>query len=423
MSSKKKNVTSSRAESEDTAVFIESPSNIPSINHEHEEALFEKELANEMDREIEQERNGQDIDIDADTVVEEAAQDWKPDVTAEETDDQLDKLSKAMADEESRNASELETLVNPEKPLTPQEAALELKRQIEEDIALQAEDYANAQKQEEQLAAQMPLLSADDPNEVDAVVENFLFLADKPISPKRFKELLGESHDEALLTESLARLTERYQSVHHGMELAQLAGGYAFRTKPSLAIWVRKLAKVQTSRLSRGAMESLAIIAYRQPVMKEDIDKIRGVDSSHFIRTLLERKLVEVQGRSELPGRPMLYVTTNEFLEVFGLAEISAMPSLREIESMVPQSETRNPDEEDPKVLQIRKLVDQMKTDSSKIHYDPKADEVILAEIRERVGAISTTTPYLEEQKALEKEALAPQPTLPPTPDQGTLLS
>src|SRR5476651_1049559 len=101
-------------------------------------------------------------------------------------------------------------------------------------------------------------------------------------------------------------------------------------------------------------MESLAIIAYRQPVMKEDIDKIRGVDSSYFIRGLLDKKLIEITGRSELPGRPMLYGTTKEFLEIFGLKDINQMPPLRELESMVPGSQSSNPDDEDPRVKEMR---------------------------------------------------------------------
>jgi segregation and condensation protein B len=155
-------------------------------------------------------------------------------------------------------------------------------------------------------------------------------------------------------------------------------------------------------------METLAIVAYRQPVMKEEIDKIRGVDSSYFIRGLMDRKLIAITGRSELVGRPMLYSTTETFLELFGLKDLAAMPPLRELESMVPTSQSDRPDGEDadPRVREMRKLVSQMKSDTStSLIYDPREDEKLLAEIRERVQAIPTSTAYLDEQKALEKQA------------------
>ena len=170
-------------------------------------------------------------------------------------------------------------------------------------------------------------------------------------------------------------------------------------------------------------METLAIIAYKQPLMKEEVDKIRGVDSAYFVRTLLNRKLIKISGRSELPGRPILYTTTPDFLEIFGLKDLSSLPSLRELEQMIPHSQTKNPDEEDPKIKEMRRMVNQMKTDrESELHYNPREDEKILKEMREKVAAIPTSTPYLDELKAAEllaqQAALAPVPT----PDRGDLL-
>jgi segregation and condensation protein B len=168
-------------------------------------------------------------------------------------------------------------------------------------------------------------------------------------------------------------------------------------------------------------METLAIIAYQQPVMKEEIDKIRGVDSSYFVRGLLDRKLIKISGRSELPGRPMLYGTTPEFLEVFGLKDLSSLPSLRELEQMIPQSQSGNPEDEDPKTREMRRLVSEMKADhSSALHYNPKEDEKILKEIRDQVNLIPTSTPYLDELKAAETLALQqqnPPPALQINPD------
>jgi segregation and condensation protein B len=152
-------------------------------------------------------------------------------------------------------------------------------------------------------------------------------------------------------------------------------------------------------------MESLAIVAYKQPVLKDDIDKIRGVDSSHFIRGLLDKKLIKIAGRSELPGRPMLYATSTEFLEVFGLKSLEALPPLKELESMVPGSQSGNPDDGDPRVKKMRELVASMNADHSvNLLYDPKEDEKFLTDIRERVKSIEIVTPTLQAQ-ADEAEA------------------
>jgi segregation and condensation protein B len=150
-------------------------------------------------------------------------------------------------------------------------------------------------------------------------------------------------------------------------------------------------------------MECLTIIAYKQPVLKEEIDKIRGVDSSYFIRGLLDRGLIEMSGRSDLPGRPILYSTTPKFLELFGINSVKDLPPLHEIENMVPHSEVG--DEEDPRIKEMRKLVQDMKSDKTRIDYDPREDERILKEMKERISAISVSTPSLDEQKALEKQA------------------
>src|SRR5262249_22752013 len=136
----------------------------------------------------------------------------------------------------------------------------------------------------------------------------------------------------AIFNQAIERIQESYAQTQHGFELVEVGGGFQFRTKAGKSHLAKKLTKIQTQRLSSGAMETLALVAYKQPAMKEDIDKVRGVDSSYFIRGLLDRRLIQISGRSELPGRPMLYTTTQEFLELFGLKDLSAMPPLHEIE-------------------------------------------------------------------------------------------
>lgn len=304
-----------------------------------------------------------------------------------------------------------------EKVEAAQRSAELLAAQIAEDQALQAElakeaiELEEAQKTDPAILAALPQIREDgslDLNELQSCIEAVLFMLDKPATLDRIRGIIGEGFELDLYQQAMSALMDRYQATAHGFELAQVAGGYQFRTKPVRAALAKKLSKVQTQRLSSGAMETLAIVAYRQPVLKDDIDKIRGVDSSYFVRHLLDRRMIQISGRSEMVGRPLVYTTTDEFLSLFGLKDLASMPSLREIEQMIPASQSSNPEDEDPRVKEMRRLVGQMKSDTStSLVYDPGEDEKILQDIREKVASIPTSTPYLDEQKELEKQALA----------------
>jgi len=350
----------------------------------------------------------------------------------EETDLQLERLAEAMKTEEA----ELEVHAQENAAHHEAEAAQLLANQIAEDEALaqqlaleaeQAELEALEQIDPELLAA---LPQADengnlDVQEMESCIEALLFMLDKPVSAQRLQELLTASEESekppfALIQEALTSLRSRFNKPWHGMELVEVGGGFQLRTKPGRAALAKKLAKVSTQRLSSGAMETLAIVAYRQPVLKEEIDKVRGVDSSHFVRGLLDKKLIEIAGRSELPGRPMLYGTTKDFLELFGLKSLSALPPLQEIEQMVPASQSTK--EEDPRVVKMRELVNQMTSDPTRLDYNPREDEKILQDIKQRVSAIATSTPYLEEQKAIEKAVALAKAEGREIPDDLTLL-
>jgi segregation and condensation protein B len=261
-----------------------------------------------------------------------------------------------------------------------------------------------------ELKAALPQIDADGNyplEDLQSCIEALLFYSDRPVSLKKLKEMLEMTEaEDAPILEALEGLKAQFAAPLHGFEIAEIAGGYQLRTKLSKAPLLRKLAKIQVQRLSRGAMETLTIVSYQQPCTKDEIDKVRGVDSSHFIRTLLDRKLIEVSGRSEAAGRPMIYSTTDIFLEVFGLMNLQGLPPLREIEAMVPQMAAAEEGAEDPRVIQMRKMVHQMKEDSNHLDYNAKEDDQILQEIRERVKAIDISTPYLERQKQLAAEGI-----------------
>lgn len=183
-----------------------------------------------------------------------------------------------------------------------------------------------------------------DLEEIKAILESLIFTAEKPLplseAVRIVQEVKAEEVDPSLrdlVSQGMQQLMEDYSSLHplRGLELAEVAGGFQFRTIPAHAPYVSKLFEERPRGLSRAAMETLAIIAYRQPVTRPEIEEVRGVDSSGVLKLLLERQLIRVRGRRDEPGRPLLYGTTPEFLEFFGLKDLGELPSLEEFQSLM----------------------------------------------------------------------------------------
>ncbi len=163
------------------------------------------------------------------------------------------------------------------------------------------------------------------------IVESLLFVTDDPLSVDKIRNALGIA-EAAPVREALRELAAEYEVRGGGFYLNQVAGGYQLRTRPEYREWIKRLVQPRAHRLSRAALETLAIVAYKQPIIRSDIEHIRGVDSGGILRTLLERKLIRVMGRREIPGRPLIYGTTKLFLEVFGLKSLQDLPTPKEIE-------------------------------------------------------------------------------------------
>jgi segregation and condensation protein B len=166
-----------------------------------------------------------------------------------------------------------------------------------------------------------------------AIIESLLFVADTPLSVDKIKAVL-ELSDRKDIREALAALREEYESGKRGFFLAEVAGGFQVRTRPEYGQWIRRLIETKPPRLSKAAMETLAIVAYKQPVLRSDIEHLRGVDSGGTLKTLLERKLVRIMGRKDLPGRPMVYGTTKQFLELFDLKDLGQLPTLQDLKDL-----------------------------------------------------------------------------------------
>jgi segregation and condensation protein B len=165
------------------------------------------------------------------------------------------------------------------------------------------------------------------------IIESLLFVAEEPLSVQQLKAIL-ETDDADAIRSALQELADEYDRRGGGFEIKQVAGGFQFRTRSEYSEWVKKLLKPSPAKLSRAALETLAIIAYKQPIIRADVEHIRGVDCGGVLRMLLEKKLVRVLGRKDIPGRPMIYGTTRQFLEVFNLKDLRDLPSPKEIESL-----------------------------------------------------------------------------------------
>ncbi len=172
------------------------------------------------------------------------------------------------------------------------------------------------------------------PETLCGAIETIIFMSDRPISIQKIKAQIDTELPLRVIHESLSRLQAGYEDKHHGIRLVEVADGYQFRTKATYSKFVQNLFKINSLVLTPTALEVLAIIAYKQPVSKTEIEKIRGVDSSHIIRALMDKRLVKITGRSEELGRSSLFGTTEEFLEVFNLADISGLPPEFELEEM-----------------------------------------------------------------------------------------
>lgn len=168
---------------------------------------------------------------------------------------------------------------------------------------------------------------------IKSVVESVLFLADAPVSLDRLCGII-EEYDRQEIRQALELLREEYALPERGIYLAEVAGGYQFRTNPENAGFIRRLARTRAFKFSQSALETLAIIAYRQPITRPELEYFRGVDSGGVIKTLLEKKLIKILGKKDVPGKPMIYGTTREFLETFNLRDLSSLPTLKEIQQL-----------------------------------------------------------------------------------------
>jgi segregation and condensation protein B len=170
--------------------------------------------------------------------------------------------------------------------------------------------------------------------QLKSVVEALIFAAEEPLSAKSISSFIDELNGTAV-DEIVEMLNRDYENSHRAFRIIRIAGGFQMSTRPEFASWIKKMYAGRTSsRLSQAAMETLSIIAFKQPISKSEIAAIRGVNSDWTVKTLLEKGLIAIRGRGEGVGKPLIYATTDAFLQYFGINDINDLPKPREIEEL-----------------------------------------------------------------------------------------
>ena len=171
--------------------------------------------------------------------------------------------------------------------------------------------------------------------ELKPILEALLFVSEKPLLIEQVREVLGPEAEPAVLRRCFQELAQDYERSRRGLRVVEVAEGFQIVTDPALASYVGKLnRRIRTVRLTKPSLETLAIVAYRQPATRVEIEQIRGVDVGGVLETLLKLSMVRITGRKEVVGRPLLYGTTREFMEHFGLKDLGDLPSLEELQGV-----------------------------------------------------------------------------------------
>lgn len=228
--------------------------------------------------------------------------------------------------------------------------------------------------------------------QIRSVVESVLFATDKPISIAVIKQAFKGTQVRAKdIREALTSLQTEYNDSARGFTLDEIAGGFQLRTKPDNMKYLRQSVKARPFKVSGPALETLSIVAYKQPVTKAQIDEIRGVESGHLLRALMEKNLLTFGERSELPGKPMYYETTRKFLEIFGLRNLQELPSLHEIDQLIPEGIGEVEDKET--------LSDLTEGLSQEVGSTYSEGEDELLKITDELSQISTSSEFFEKEK------------------------
>jgi segregation and condensation protein B len=326
-------------------------------------------------------------------------------IIATETESNLEiPVIHELVDESTDVVSEVDIFLSPEEDsegFLP-EASEEVLASSEVEVDLSDAEQADLEGTE--LAgfesAQIDEVDFIEDERLESIVESILFASDRPVSLASIKEVFkGTNVKKDKLRRVLDQLSVTYASGHRGVQLIEVTGGYQLRTKLDNLEFLKRSVKTRPFKLSGPALEVLSIVAYKQPVVKNEIDQIRGVESGHLLRALMEKGLCAFEGKAEtLPGKPMQYGTTRRFLEIFGLRNLKELPSLSQIDELLPEGISTD-DEQKPTLASV---TDAMSEQVKDVSYSQGEDE--LGKIENELSEISTSSDFFEQEKVREKK-------------------
>ncbi len=240
---------------------------------------------------------------------------------------------------------------------------------------------------------------------IPAIIEALILAAEAPLALEKICAVL-DGLDKSEVKDAVDRLIADSDERASGICIQEVAGGYQFRTRPALAAWVKKLKGAKPASLSPAALETLAIVAYRQPIVKAEIESIRGVDVSAPLKGLLEKKLIRIVGRKDVPGKPIIYGTTKKFLEVFNLNELTDLPTMRELKEITEHQEVYEQETIDfePTLQNIQAVEDAEQM--ADVTETPEMQDVL--EIPDTLE-MSDTQEHRETEETKETESPAPE--------------
>lgn len=365
--------------------------------HEAEavEAIAEIEESHRISSELKNENDSLDmIDIkDLDTLeifTEESA------FLTNEDKSEIESLFEPKAESESSMASEENSEEAQDEELAV-DAAEEADSEL--DIATDNEDIEGSELEDFDSVNIEELEFVED-ERAESIIESILFATDKPVSVNAIKLVFkGTNVKGDKIRRILDKLAVDYASGNRGVHLEEVPGGYQLRTKIDNMNFLKRTLKVRPFKLSGPALEVLAIVAYKQPLVKHEIDEIRGVESGHLLRALMEKGIVTFAGKSDLPGKPMQYVTTKKFLEIFGLRNLKELPTLSQIDELLPEGIH---EDDDIKNTKLSSITDSMSESVAEGSYSQGEDE--LMKLTEQLDEITTSSDFFEQEKLRQKE-------------------
>lgn len=248
-------------------------------------------------------------------------------------------------------------------------------------------------------SAQIEDLEFIEDERIESIIESILFASDRPVSLASIQMVFkGTTVKKDKIRRAIEALAVEYAGGRRGVTLEEITGGYQIRTKVDNMNFLKRTLKTRTFKLSGPALETLSIVAYKQPVIKMEIDQIRGVESGHLLRALMEKGLVNFEGKAEnLPGKPMQYGTTRKFLEIFGLRNLKELPTLSQIDELLPEGIGEEVEEKPT----LSTVTDAMATEVKDLSYSQGEEELGL--IEEQLTSITTSSEFFEQEKARQK--------------------